>query len=222
MPNCFKKITWIFAFNVILQYWNSTNCWDLFSWETRKCTFDTDNSLWPSVAKWQIKLGSTLAKVVAHCLMAASYYLTQCWVIISETLWHWTERNLTRNVQDIYPWYKFQNYKSTHWDQVTHICVSKLAIIGSDNGFLLRWCQANIWTNAWILVIWPLRTNFIENLLGIQRFLVKKMHLKMLSVMWRSFCLGLNVLKITSTSPKVQQINTINPDNLQYQELWHQ
>ena len=26
--------------------------------------------------------------------------------------------------------------KKTHWGQVTHICVSKLAFIGSDNGLL--------------------------------------------------------------------------------------
>ena len=47
----------------------------------------------------------------------------------------------------------------THWGRVTHICVVKLTIIGSDNG-LSR--QAIIWTNAGILLIGPLRTNFRE------------------------------------------------------------
>ena len=32
----------------------------------------------------------------------------------------------------------------THWGRVTHICVSKLTIIGSDNGLLLGWHQAII------------------------------------------------------------------------------
>ena len=41
----------------------------------------------------------------------------------------------------------------THWDRVTHICVSKLAIIVSDNGLAPGRCQAIIWTNAGILLI---------------------------------------------------------------------
>ena len=36
---------------------------------------------------------------------------------------------------------------STHWGRVTHICVSKLVIIGSDNGLSPDQRQAIIWTN---------------------------------------------------------------------------
>ena len=36
------------------------------------------NSLWPSDAIWQQRSGSTLAQVMACCLMAPSHYLTQC------------------------------------------------------------------------------------------------------------------------------------------------
>ena len=36
----------------------------------------------------------------------------------------------------------------THSGQVTHICVSDLATIGSDNGLLRSWRQAIIWTNV--------------------------------------------------------------------------
>ena len=43
----------------------------------------------------------------------------------------------------------------THWCRVTHICVSKLTIIGSDNGLSPGRHQAIIWTNTEIL-IWPL------------------------------------------------------------------
>ena len=50
----------------------------------------------------------------------------------------------------------------THWGRVTHICVSKLTIIGSDNGLSPGRRQAIIWTNAWILLIWTLGTNFSE------------------------------------------------------------
>ena len=79
---------------------------------------------------------------------------------------------------------------------VTHICVSKLTIIGSDNGFLPGRRQAIIWTNAGILLIWTLGTNFSEILSEIHAFSFKKMHLKMSSAKWRPFCLGLNVLKL--------------------------
>ena len=50
----------------------------------------------------------------------------------------------------------------THWGRVTHICVSKLTIIGSDNGLLPGRHQAIIWINAGILLIVPLGTNFIS------------------------------------------------------------
>ena len=77
---------------------------------------------------------------------------------------------------------------------MTHICVGKLTIIDSDNGLSPGRCQAIIWTNAGILLIGPLWTNFNEILIGIQTFSFKKMHLKMAFAKWRPFCLGLNVL----------------------------
>ena len=84
----------------------------------------------------------------------------------------------------------------THWGRVmqTHICVSKLSIIGSDNGLSPGRRQAIIWTNAGILVIEPLGTNFCEILIEIRIFAFKKMYLKISSGKWRPFCLGLNVL----------------------------
>ena len=54
----------------------------------------------------------------------------------------------------------------THWGQAMHICVSKLTIIGSDNGLPLG-CQAIFWTNAGKLLIGPLGTNFSEILIEI-------------------------------------------------------
>ena len=82
----------------------------------------------------------------------------------------------------------------TYWGRVMHICVSKLTIIGSDKGLSPGRRQAIIWTNAGILLIGPLRTNFSEMLIEIHTFSFKKMHLKMSSGKWRPFCLGLNVL----------------------------
>ena len=69
----------------------------------------------------------------------------------------------------------------THWGLVTHICVSKLTLIGSDKGLSPGRRQAIIWTNAGILFIEPLGTNFSEILSEIQTFLFRKMHLNMSS-----------------------------------------
>ena len=61
-----------------------------------------------------------------------------------------------------------------------HICVSKLTIIGSNNGLAPGRRQAIIWTNVGILLIWTLETNFSEIFIDIHTF---------------SFCLGHHVLK---------------------------
>ena len=66
----------------------------------------------------------------------------------------------------------------THWGRVTHICVSELTIIDSDNGLLPGRCQAIIWSNAGIILVGPLWTNFSENAIKIDTFSLKKMHLK--------------------------------------------
>ena len=76
---------------------------------------------------------------------------------------------------------------------MTHICVSKSTIIGSDNGLSSGRRQAIIWTNAGIMLIRPLGTNFNEMLIEILMFSLVKMRLKVSSAKWRPFCLGLNV-----------------------------
>ena len=89
-------------------------------------------------------------------------------------------------------WYPI--FKLPHWVRATHICVSKLTIIGSDNCLSPEWRQAIIWTNAGILLIGPLGTNFSGIFIKIYIFSFKKMHLKTSSAKWRPFCPGLNVL----------------------------
>ena len=54
--------------------------------------------------------------------------------------------------------------------------------------------QAIIWTNAGILLIQTLGTNFSEIQGEIHSFSFSKMHLKMSSAKWRLFGLGLNEL----------------------------
>ena len=110
-------------------------------------------------------------------------------------------------------WWHSQKYQSTsgghvlllkqvrtsrlepHWGRVTHICVSRIIIIDSDNGLSPGRRQAIIWTNAGLLLIGPLGTNFSEILIEILTFSFKKMRLKVSSAKRRPFCLGLNVLR---------------------------
>ena len=104
----------------------------------------------------------------------------------------------------------------THSGRVTHICISNQTIIGSDNGLLPDRRQAITWTNAGILLIGPLGTNFSEILVEIYTLSLKKMHLKMSSGKWRSFCLGLNVL--SSWAPPTA--NFIGPTLAQRWSCW--
>ena len=104
------------------------------------------------------------------------------------------------------PWVsKYVQKCLTHWGWATHICVSKLTIIASDNGLSPDRRQAIIWNNAGILSIGLLWANFIEILIEILTFSFKKMRLKVSSAKWRPFCLGLNVLsqKVKMFSDKV-------------------
>ena len=71
-----------------------------------------------------------------------------------------------------------------------------LAIIDSDNGLSPYWRQAIIWTNARILLIRTLGTNFSEILSKIHTFSFKQMYLNILSGKWRPFCLRLNELSL--------------------------
>ena len=90
----------------------------------------------------------------------------------------------------------------THWGRVTHICVSKLTIIVSDNGLSPGRRQAIIWTKAGILLIGPLGTNFSEIWIKNITFHFKKMRSKVSSGKRRPFCLGLNVLnKVVLSRP---------------------
>ena len=121
----------------------------------------------------------------------------QCWS------WEWINNYFPQKSMGCLDWYALishkwyakvpRKYVLTHWGRVTHICVSKLTIIGSDNGLPPGRRRAIIWTNDGILSIGPLGANFNEISTGIQTFSFKKMHIKMSSAKY-PFCLGLNVL----------------------------
>ena len=83
----------------------------------------------------------------------------------------------------------------TLWGRVMHICVDNLTIIGSDNGFIAWTAPSHYLTNAGILLIRTLGTNFSELLSVIHLFSFKKSHFKISSEKMQPFCLSLNVLK---------------------------
>ena len=85
------------------------------------------------------------------------------------------------------------DYGLPHWSRLTHIYVDNQTIIGSDNGLSPCRRQAITWTNAEILLIGPLGTNFYEISIGIYTFSFKKINFEMSSGKWRPFGLGLNV-----------------------------
>ena len=88
----------------------------------------------------------------------------------------------------------------TYWGRVKHICVSKLTIIGSDNGLSPGRRQAIIWTNAGILLIGLIGTNFSEIWIEINTFSIKKMHFK--NVAW----------KIAAILSQPQCVNFLRPE----------
>ena len=90
-------------------------------------------------------------------------------------------------------WTGCKTYRIIH-NRPTYL--SKLTIVGSDNGVSPGRRQAIIWTSAGLFLIGPLGTNFNEILIEIHTFSFKKMHLKLSSGRWRPFCLGLNVLNL--------------------------
>ena len=143
-------------------------------------------------------------------LSAPGHYLNQCWIIVNWTLRNKIQWNLNQNSKLFFHEHASQNIvcemaailprgdELTHWGRETHICVSKQIIIGSDNGLSPGRRQAIIWTNAGILLIGPLGTNFSEILIEILTFSFKKMRLKVSYAKRRPFCFGLNELKDAS------------------------
>ena len=64
------------------------------------------NSLWPSDATWCPRSGSTLAQVMACCLMAPSHYMNQCWLNIKDVSFTWEQ------FLSIISYKEFENYNS--------------------------------------------------------------------------------------------------------------
>ena len=214
-PQTSSAFTWCLGHMQALKFSGRSHTW------TEPWTRLWLNTLWPSEAIWQL---TSLAMVMACCLMVPSHYLKSWTNVIKGVLWHspaghfiGRTMNLMCNMYSKIPLSNslpylqganalslsyLCNYHTVcnavfliHWGRLTHICIGKRTIFGSDNGLPPGRRQAIIWTSAGILLIGPLGTNFSEILTGIQTFSFKKMHLKM-SGKWCPFCLGLNVITV--------------------------
>ena len=102
-----------------------------------------------------------------------------------------------------------------NWGQVTHVYFSKLTTIGSDNGLLSDRRHVFIWTNAAILLIRPLGTNFNEFCVEIHIFSLK---IPFESVVWkmavisaRSKCIEMWCCVINWVLYRIYQTYFINP-----------
>ena len=150
------------------------------------------------------------------------HYLNQCWVIFNWTLRNKTQWHFIQNTKPFIHKNKSKNIvcergailsRGGGWGKTDqthcfslhlteslpslrpndHICVDNLTIIGSDSGFSPGRRQTIIRTNAGIVLIGSLGTNFREISVEIHTFSFKKMHFKMSAAKWLPSCLGPNV-----------------------------
>ena len=98
-----------------------------------------------------------------------------------------------------------------HWGWMTHICVSRLTITNSDNGWSPGTCKATILTNAGKLLTGALGINFSKIWIEIYTFPLRKIHLQMLSGKWRPF--GLNLLTMFCTMDIIWGVHQQVPNN---------
>ena len=97
--------------------------------------------------------------------------------------WRWLQRYHSESLND---------NEITHCSRVTHLCVSKVTTIGSDNGLSPGRRQAIIWTNGGILLTGSSGTNFSEISIEIHTFSFQKVHMSPTGDKWSSSrCAGL-------------------------------
>ena len=114
-------------------------------------------------------------------------------MIFHKTEQSWT-RDLTRYNNEKF--FLLEAKPLTHWGRVTHICVSKQTILGSDNGLAPGRHQAIIWTNAGILLIRTLGTR--NSYIFIQENVFENVVRKLAAILSRPQCVNLQIqIKLT-------------------------
>ena len=112
----------------------------------------------------------------------------------------------------------------THWGRVTHICVSKLTIIGSDNGLSPGRRQAITCSNAVYIFNWTLRNELQWNLnRNVYIFIQENVFETVVCEM--TLCVGLNVsMDIKKTQQSLNRMHNCmkakQPVNLHIRSYW--
>ena len=158
------------------------------------------DSLWPREAIWLYinpfitDPGNGLSPVLSKAIASTNADLLSigpletffCITVIKVKAFSFKKMHLNMSPEKCCPFCSGLNIL-TQWGWVTHLCVSKPTIIGSNNGSAPGRHQAIIWTNAGILLIWTLGTNFSE----ILSKKVENFVCKMLAILSRSQCVKL-------------------------------
>ena len=128
---------------------------------------------WLIITKWHFNASFIWHDYSYSFIAMIGWYNDRTFLKSQHTVWMY-KSNIGLNEYAII----YYHYLLTHWSRVTHICVGTNTNIGSDNGLSPGRRQAIIWTNAGILLIGPLGTNFSGILSEIHTFSFKKMHFK--------------------------------------------
>ena len=168
----------------IIAYWNSPLVsidiirrpmeYVFLLWHWRLVSSFIINNLCTNTVKAVFELATLSNKYVFACTMSITQQM-------NKSIWHKLSicvRYIEKLMHNIL--FRCVSFL-THWGRVTHICVSELTIIVSDNGLSPGRRQAIIQTKAGLLLIGPLGTHFSEISIGIQTFSFKKMNLNMSS-----------------------------------------
>ena len=128
------------------------------------------NPLWPNAPIWWHRPGSMLAQATVWCMMAPGHYLTQCWLLINEILWHSPEKIFTASPQAniLYKETEIWTLKITvksargQWVNIGLICSEARAIDLWDYSWFTVALHAEMSHNSKLSMTFPPRLPFID------------------------------------------------------------
>ena len=141
--------------------------------------------------------------IIAHPIVQITYIQCSVKPILKGQEMHWSRRQFLRTSYTCFVLCAvFAGYVCaiwtylilTHWGWVTHTFFGNLTTIGSDNSLSPGRHKAILWTNAGILLIRILRTNFSEILSKIHTFSLQK-------------CIRKIVCEMSAILPRPQCVN---------------
>ena len=113
------------------------------------------NSLCPSDAIWGHRSGSTLAQVMACCLMAPSHYLDQCWIIIKGALQHSTDSSFTSGHElNVFRDYTFKIITKSPRGQWVNISWKNINTCSSVWWLAVCWNENPMWWKKECSCLW--------------------------------------------------------------------